>query len=136
MYNKTLGRKYGQGSGKGGKKRLFRVMCQQSNSLNRIREIENNIEAQNSIPLQPFHRLARELMRKVAYEIGYGEDMRVQMGAILAMREAVEAYLVRHFELCSLFVSHGRRVTLMSKDMQLAKRIKLTDTDGRFHSVD
>jgi histone H3/H4 len=42
----------------------------------------------------------------------------------LALQEAAEAYLVSLFEDTNLCAIHAKRVTIMSKDLQLAKRIR------------
>ena len=66
----------------------------------------------------PFQRLVRE----VASE--YKSDLRFQASAIAALQEATEAYMVSLFEDSNLCAIHGKRVTVMPKDMQLAKRIR------------
>ena len=43
---------------------------------------------------------------------------------MLALREAVEAYLVGLFEDTNLCPIHAKRVTIMPKDIQLAKHIR------------
>ena len=50
--------------------------------------------------------------------------MRFQAQAILALQEAAEAYLVGLFEDTNLCAIHSKRVTIMPKDMQLARRIR------------
>ena len=50
--------------------------------------------------------------------------MRFQSQAVLALQEAAEAYLVSLFEDTNLCAIHAKRVTIMSKDLQLAKRIR------------
>ncbi|KAK4352934.1 hypothetical protein RND71_028452 [Anisodus tanguticus] len=40
------------------------------------------------------------------------------------VREAAEAYLVELFEDTNMCVNHTKRVTIMPKDMQLARRIR------------
>ena len=50
--------------------------------------------------------------------------MRFQSSAVLAMQEASESYLVSLFEDTNLCAIHAKRVTIMPKDMQLAKRIR------------
>ncbi|KAL3204204.1 hypothetical protein MRX96_053071 [Rhipicephalus microplus] len=42
----------------------------------------------------------------------------------LALQEAAEAYLVGLFEDCNLCAIHAKRVTIMPKDVQLARRIR------------
>ena len=66
----------------------------------------------------PFQRLVREIAQD------YKTDVRFQSGAIAAMQEATEAYLVGLFEDTNLCAIHAKRVTIQNKDMQLAKRIR------------
>ena len=49
--------------------------------------------------------------------------MKFQTTAIMALQEAAEAYLVTLFEDTVLCAIHAKRVTVMPKDMQLARRI-------------
>jgi len=51
-------------------------------------------------------------------------EMRMQTLAAMALHEAFEAHLVQHFSDAGRLAIHARRVTLMPKDMQLAKRIQ------------
>jgi histone H3 len=51
-------------------------------------------------------------------------DLRFQSSAILALQEASEAYLVGLFEDTNLCAIHAKRVTIMPKDIQLARRIR------------
>jgi histone H3 len=66
----------------------------------------------------PFQRLVREIAQN------YAADLRFQSTAILALQEAAEAYLVGLFEDTNLCAIHAKRVTIMPKDMQLARRIR------------
>ncbi|CAN6318468.1 unnamed protein product [Urochloa humidicola] len=66
----------------------------------------------------PFQRLVREIAQL------FKNDMRFQSHAILALQEAAEAYLVGLFEDTNLCAVHAKRVTIMSKDIQLARRIR------------
>ncbi len=50
--------------------------------------------------------------------------MRFQSGAVLALQEASEAFLVSLFEDANLCAIHAKRVTIMAKDIQLALRIR------------
>ena len=43
---------------------------------------------------------------------------------MMALQEASEAYLVRLFEDMNLCAIHAKRVTIMPKDIQLARRIR------------
>ena len=51
-------------------------------------------------------------------------DLRFQSLAVLALQEAAEAYLVGLFEDTNLCAIHAKRVTIMPKDIQLARRIR------------
>ena len=67
----------------------------------------------------PFQRLVRE----IAQDLGK-MDIHFQSGAIIALQEASEAYLVGLLEDSNLCVVHAKRVTIMPKDIQLACRIR------------
>lgn len=71
----------------------------------------------------PFARLVRE----VALELlpaDVGAELRWQSHAIQALQEAAEAFLVHLFEDTNLCALHAKRVTIMQKDIQLARRIR------------
>ena len=66
----------------------------------------------------PFQRLIRELMQK------FKVDVRFRSSTLMALQEAAEAYLVRLFEDMNLCAIHVKWVTIMPKDIQLARRIR------------
>lgn len=66
----------------------------------------------------PFQRLVREIAQD------FKTDLRFQSSAIAALQEAAEAYLVGLFEDTNLCAIHAKRVTIMPKDIQLARRIR------------
>ena len=66
----------------------------------------------------PFQRLVREIAQD------FKTDLRFQSVAILCLQEAVEAYLVRLFDDANLCAIHARQVTIMPKDILLARRIR------------
>lgn len=66
----------------------------------------------------PFQRLVREVAQD------FKTDLRFQSSAVMALQEASEAFLVGLFEDTNLCAIHARRVTIMPKDMQLARRIR------------
>ncbi|RHY47748.1 hypothetical protein DYB38_010297, partial [Aphanomyces astaci] len=70
----------------------------------------------------PFQRLVREIAQD------YKTDLRFQTTAILALQEAAEAYLVSLFEDTNLCAIHAKRVTIMPKDIHLARRIRTAAT--------
>lgn len=51
-------------------------------------------------------------------------DWRYQAAALGCLQEAAEAYLVGLFEDTNLCAIHARRVTIMPRDIQLARRIR------------
>ena len=66
----------------------------------------------------PFQRVVREIASE------YKNDLRFQSSAVMALQEASEAYLIGLFEDTNLCAIHAKRVTIMPKDMQLARRIR------------
>ena len=71
----------------------------------------------------PFQRLVREIVLDVTPP-GWRGEVRFQSQAIMALQEAAEAYLVGLFEDSNLCAIHAKRVTIMPKDIQLARRIR------------
>ena len=61
----------------------------------------------------------------VIYEIMWGirNDLRIQAVAVKGLQEAAEAYLVGLFEDSNLCAIHAKWVTIMPRDVQLARRI-------------
>lgn len=84
-------------------------------ALREIRKYQKSTEL--LIRKLPFHRLVRELIQDVG-------TYRIQSSAVLALQEAAEAYLVGLFEDTNLCAIHAKRVTIMPKDIQLARRIR------------
>ena len=68
----------------------------------------------------PFQRLVREITQNLFY----GKDYRFQSLSMLALQEASEAYLIRLLEDTNLAAVHAKRVTIMPRDMALARRIR------------
>ena len=67
----------------------------------------------------PFARVVKEVQTFVS-----PRDYRWQASAMMALQEATEAHLVSLFEDAYLCTIHAKRVTLMPKDIQLARRIR------------
>ena len=70
----------------------------------------------------PFKRLVREIIGK--QPSSFWEEYRIQESALLALREASEAYLIGLFEDTNLCAIHAKRVTITPKDIQLARRMR------------
>ena len=66
----------------------------------------------------PFQRLVHEIAQE------FKTDLCFQSSAVAALQEATEAYLVGLFEDTNLCAIHAKRVTIMPKDIQLARRIR------------
>ena len=85
--------------------------------LREIRKYQKSTEL--LIRKLPFQRLVREIAQDLSIQ-----EMRFQSSAVMALQEAAEAYLVGLFEDTNLAAIHAKRVTIMPKDMQLARRIR------------
>ncbi|XP_039225105.1 histone H3.3A isoform X1 [Crotalus tigris] len=98
-------------------------------ALREIRRYQKSTEL--LIRKLPFQRLVREIAQD------FKTDLRFQSAAIGALqvdvsskslssgfKEASEAYLVGLFEDTNLCAIHAKRVTIMPKDIQLARRIR------------
>lgn len=85
-------------------------------ALREIRKYQKSTEL--LIRKLPFQRLVREIAQD------FKTDLRFQSSAVAALQEASEAYLVGLFEDTNLCAIHAKRVTIMPKDIQLARRIR------------
>jgi len=85
-------------------------------ALREIRRYQKSTEL--LIRKLPFQRLVREIAQD------YKTDLRFQSSAVMALQEATEAYLVGLFEDTNLCAIHAKRVTIMPKDVQLARCIR------------
>ena len=65
----------------------------------------------------PFQWVIYEIMR------GIRNDLRIQAAAVWGLQEAAEAYLVGLFEDSNLCAIHAKWVTIMPRDVQLARRV-------------
>ncbi|KAJ6515795.1 histone H3 [Mycena sanguinolenta] len=76
----------------------------------------------------PFARLVREIANEMTTDMNDnyqpGAGLRWQSSALMALQEATEAYLVHLFEDANLCAIHAKRVTIMQRDIQLARRIR------------
>jgi histone H3 len=82
-------------------------------ALREIRKYQKSTEL--LIRKLPFQRLVREIAQD------FKTDLRFQSSAVLALQEAA---LVGLFEDTNLAAIHAKRVTIMPKDIQLARRIR------------
>ena len=84
-----------------------------------LREIRRyQMMTDHLIPRLPFQRLVKEIASD------FRDTLLFQSVALEALQEAAEAYLVGLFEDTNLCAIHARRVTIMPRDIQLARRIR------------
>ena len=86
-------------------------------ALREIRKYQRSVDL--LLKKLPFSRLVREITNNVA-----PEPFRWTAEALLALQDATEDFLVHLLEDCNLCAIHAKRVTIMPKDMQLARRIR------------
>ena len=85
-------------------------------ALREIRKFQKSTKCE--IPKAAFQRLVREIAQ------GMKSDIRFDSMAILALQEAAEMYLVRVHEHANLCAIHARRVTVMAKDVVVARMLR------------
>eukprot|EP00270_Netrium_digitus_P002803 TRINITY_DN13179_c0_g1_i1.p1 TRINITY_DN13179_c0_g1~~TRINITY_DN13179_c0_g1_i1.p1 ORF type:complete len:250 (+),score=43.63 TRINITY_DN13179_c0_g1_i1:85-750(+) len=69
----------------------------------------------------PFARLVKEIVQLYAGPVG---PNRVTAECVMALQEAAEDFLVHLFEEANLCAIHCKRVTIMVRDLQLARRLR------------
>jgi histone H3 len=85
-------------------------------ALRQIRHFQKSTEL--LLRKLPFMRLCQEVAQEFKVGLRFGKN------AVLALQEASEAYLIGVFEDTNLSAIHGKRVTIMPKDVQLVRRIR------------
>ena len=117
-----LAKKGSQKAPKGGVKKRYRYRPG-TVALKQIRKYQKSTEL--LIRKLPFQRLVREIAgdSEIITSPLCGK-VRFQSAAIMALQEAAEAYLVGLFEDTNLCAIHAKQVTIMPKDIQLARRIR------------
>lgn len=110
-------------------------------ALKQIRKYQKGTEL--LIKKLPFQRLVREIAENLPRiyasqrasmdfdskgnpypKKSISDGLRFKSEALAALQEAAETYLVGLFEDTNLCAIHAKRVTIMPKDMQLARRIR------------
>ncbi|KAG5021756.1 hypothetical protein JHK85_018098 [Glycine max] len=85
-------------------------------ALREIRHFQRSCEL--LIPAAPFIRCVKQITNQFSTEVS-----RWTPEAVVALQEAAEEYLVHLFEDGMLCAIHARRITLMKKDIELARRL-------------
>ena len=62
------------------------------------------------------------MVREIAQD--FKTDLRFQSSAVMPLQKASEAYLVYLFVYTNMCAIHAKRVTIMPKDIKLARRIR------------
>ena len=117
-----MAKKGGQKAPKGRVKKRYRYRPG-TVALKQIRQYQKSTEL--LIRKLPFQRLVREIASdSEVIKSPLCGKVRFQSAAVMAQQEAAEAYLVGLFEDTNLCAIHAKRVTIMPKDIQLARRIR------------
>ena len=85
-------------------------------ALREVRKYQKGTEL--LIRKAPFQRLVRELAATQK------DGLRFQGTAVLAIQEATESYMTGLLSDTNLCAVHARRVTIMSRDLKLARRLR------------
>ncbi|KAJ2740696.1 centromeric DNA-binding histone H3-like protein cse4 [Coemansia sp. BCRC 34301] len=98
------------------------------NGIKALREIRMYQKSTDMLIAKlPFARVVREIAQDYVSDYthsGTPTGLRWQSSAIMALQEASEAFLVHLFEDANLCALHAKRVTIMQRDIQLARRIR------------
>jgi histone H3-like centromeric protein A len=105
----------GSAGGDGRRKRRFRPGTRVLMEIRRLQKTTHTL-----VPRIHFSRVIRD----VAMSVTGGGDLRWASEALEAIQTATEAYLVGLFEDANLCAIHAKRVTIMVKDILLARRIR------------
>lgn len=85
-------------------------------ALKEIKKLQKSTEL--LVPKLPFQRLVREVTQD------FMAGAKFQSSALGALQEAAEARMVSLFEDANACAVHGKRVTVMPKDLHLARQIR------------
>lgn len=119
-----LGTSGKQGSGLGVKSKRYRPGTV---ALREIRFFQKS--TQLLLRKSPFSRLVREVAQNLFLN---SHALLWQSAAILALQEAAESYLVGLFEDTNIVAINAKRVTILPRDMQVARRIRGQGDPGNF----
>ncbi len=111
----------GSAEGEGRRRRRFRPGTRVLMEIRKLQQTTHTL-----VPRIHFSRVIRD----VAMSVTGGENIRWASEALEAIQTATEAYLVGLFEDANLCAIHAKRVTIMVKDIFLARRIR-----GELHGV-
>ncbi len=114
--SKALGqKKTAKSSGSSGVKKARRFRSG-TVALRQIKKAQKGTEL--LLRRAPFARLIKEIAS------GAKEGLRFQSSAVLALQESTEAYTIGLLSDSNLCAIHAKRVTVMTKDLALARRLR------------
>mmetsp|Transcript_7817 Transcript_7817/g.14544 ORF Transcript_7817/g.14544 Transcript_7817/m.14544 type:complete len:144 (-) Transcript_7817:365-796(-) len=108
-------------AGPDGQKKKTRRYRPGTRALKEIRKFQRTTDL--LLRKLPFARVVREICQK-EFVLSDGSSFRWQQAALLALQEAAEDYLIHLFEDANLCAIHAKRVTIMVRDIRLARRIR------------
>jgi histone H3 len=85
-------------------------------ALREIRYYQKSTEL--LIPQQPFRKLCVQILRAKS------DSCRLDLGALQALQQTAESFLVGLFEDAQVVAIHANRVTVKSEDLQLTRRLR------------
>jgi histone H3/H4 len=91
-------------------------------SLRDIRKYQKSTEL--LIRKLPFARTVREYAEPYCTPTSFPNGLRWESGAMTALQEGSEAYLVSVFQDANICAFHGKRITLMEKDLRVALHVR------------
>ena len=65
-----------------------------------------------------------KIVRRILKDLNFESEFRFQASALIALQEATEAAIVALFEDANLCAHHANRVTMMQRDITLARKIR------------
>ena len=97
-------------------------------SYNRRKKIENSVRLSGTIEMKNRLEIPKKVFTKLVYDITQtiypGQEYKFSLRGIAALHVASEDYLVGLFEDSLLCALHAKRITIMKKDINLARKIR------------
>ena len=95
-------------------------------ALRQIRQQQKNVDL--LVAKLPFQRIVRELATNVCKNNNGinipGDQIRFTASSMLALQQSAEAYMITLYEDCQLCAFHGKRITIMPRDMKLVRHLR------------
>ena len=109
-------------------KKIYNKQRKSMISFNRRKKVVNSARISGTREMEDKLEINKKAFSKLVYDITNTifpeEDIRFSLRGIAALHVASEDYLIGLFEDSYLCALHAKRVTLMKKDMTLARRLR------------